>query len=136
MTLANLVDTWEHVEKQGSRLVVKVGRALAHVRRSQILLSTRDLVELKALLGVVDHRPKQDPDVGGPVPRFDKRQIPFPKSEATVQPSSRRTLMAIESAACAQAEVRTMDQQLASGAAVTLLAKKVRPLRAGNHGAS
>jgi hypothetical protein len=45
------IDNWlkrlsarlERVEKEGSRLVVKVGRALAHVRRSEILLSTRDL---------------------------------------------------------------------------------------------
>jgi hypothetical protein len=39
----------ERVEKEGSRLVVKVGRALAHVRRSEILLSTRDLVELRGI---------------------------------------------------------------------------------------
>ena len=32
----------ERVEKEGSRLVVKVWRALAHVRRSEILLSTPD----------------------------------------------------------------------------------------------
>jgi hypothetical protein len=44
------------VEKEGSRLVVKVGRALAHVRRSEILHSTRDLAELRALFGVVDFR--------------------------------------------------------------------------------
>jgi hypothetical protein len=56
--LKRLSGRLERAEKEGSRLVVKVGRALAHVRRSEILLSTRDLVELKALLGVADHRPK------------------------------------------------------------------------------
>src|SRR5215472_6807673 len=52
----------ERVEKEGSRLVVKVGRALAHVRRSEILLSTHDLAELKALLGVVDSRARTRPE--------------------------------------------------------------------------
>jgi hypothetical protein len=59
--LKRLSGRLERVEKEGSRLVVKVGRALGHVRRSEILLSTRDLVELKALLGVVDRRPKRRP---------------------------------------------------------------------------
>ena len=53
----------ERVEKEGSRLVVKVWRALAHVRRSEILLSTRDLAELRALLGVVDRCPKRRPEL-------------------------------------------------------------------------
>src|SRR5262249_39502954 len=59
--LKRLSGRLERVEKEGSRLVVKVGRAFAHVQRSEILLSTRDLVELKAVLGIVEHRTKTRP---------------------------------------------------------------------------
>jgi len=72
----------ERVEKKGSRLVVKVGRALAHVRRSEILLSSRDLVELKALLGVVDRRTKTGPGRprSRPPVRGDRRQTMAPRT--------------------------------------------------------
>jgi hypothetical protein len=80
----------ESVEKEGSRLVVKVGRALAHVRRSEVLLSTRDLVELRALLGIVDRRTERKPLRCGP-PGFPngkhQDQTPRMTATATVQRS-------------------------------------------------
>jgi len=74
----------ERVEKEGSRLIVKVGRVFAHVRRSEILLSTRDLVELKALLGIVEHRPKTRPRRRWPRSAFqgDKRPTLAPRNES------------------------------------------------------
>ena len=82
--LKRLSGRLERVEKEGSRLVVKVGRVFAHVRRSEILLSTRDLVELKALLGVVDHRSKTGPRRRWPRPAFqgDKPQTLAPRNES------------------------------------------------------
>src|SRR5215469_510522 len=78
--LKGLSGRLERVEKEGSRLIVKVGRVLAHVRRSEILLSTRDLAELRTLLGVVDSRPKTRPRRrwAPPASRADKRQTLAP----------------------------------------------------------
>jgi hypothetical protein len=82
--LKRLSARMERVEKEGSRLVVKVGRALAHVRRSEILLSSRDLIELRALLGVADGRARTRRKhlCARPVLRQQQHRIQTPRIES------------------------------------------------------